>query len=87
MKHDGLQEDENSVFSIILLGAIMTDCIISTESTFLDASSYIKVKTVQFKQGVDLNSKTLPSRKEDPIPQGSAKCPKELFLSAAVNFL
>lgn len=59
----------------------------SIESTFLDASSYIDVETVQFKEGVDLNLKTLRSRKGGSVPQECARRLKELLPSAAVNVL
>lgn len=65
----------------------MSDSIMSRESTFLDAKSYIDVKTVHFKEFIDLNSKTFRSKKEASIAKENAKRLKELLSSAAVNFL
>lgn len=67
----------------------MTNFIMSLESTFLDASSYLGVQSVQLNEGVDPNSKTLRSRKGGSIPKKkkNTRLLKKLLPSAAVNVL
>lgn len=79
--HSGLKEEENLLSFEIRLDAIMTECFISLES------SYVDVETVQFQEGFDLKPKTFQSRKGGSIPQDSARRLKELLALAAVSVL
>lgn len=86
-QHDCLKEYCSSVSSVVGLDAVMTDCIMSLESTFHDASSSVNVDFVQLVESVDLNSKTLRSRIESSNPPESASRLKELLTSVAVIIL
>lgn len=73
--------------SVIGLNAVVTDCIMSVESLFLDGSNYDDVETVQLKDGAGLDSITLRSLNRSSKPQKSARRLKELLLFTADNVL
>lgn len=68
-KHDRSAEDKQFLSFVIILDAIMPECIMSLELTLLDASSYIDVEIVQFEKAVDLSSKMFRSGNGDSILQ------------------
>lgn len=85
--YNGLELYEHYFSSAINLDAVLIDCIMSTGSTFLEASSYIEFHSVQLMEAVKLISKTLQCRKGGSIPKESAARMKTVAPSAADNLL
>lgn len=86
-KHDGVQKNENSISFVITLDAIMTDCVMSFESTLINAYNFVDCNSLQFKEGIDIRMKTFGNRNGGSIPQKRTRRLEQLLPHAATKFL